>query len=279
MRYNTLNIKIYRRGYKIMKSAKKILVFVMIAVLTLSLASCGKQASVETAKANGYITLATNAEFEPFEYKDGNDFEGIDIEIAKKIAEKLDVELKIHDIAFDSLIAELKAGKADFVAAGMTADDDRRKNADFSDSYFNASQAIVVMKDSDIKSREDLNGKKVGVQSGTTGDKYCTNEDGSSDVKDISVQRYSKGVDAVQDLISGRVDAVVIDDFPATKFVEKNSDKIQKLSDALTVEEYAIAVQKGNSEMVKVINEVLAEMKNSGELDQIIDKYKAALGE
>ena len=280
-----------------MKSMKKIAAFLLAATMAVSMAACqsasnnsstagdtgssassaGEQTSVDKIKADGYITMSTNAEFEPFEYKDGSDYKGIDIDIAKKVAEKLGVELKIHDVAFDTLIAELQGGKANFVAAGMTADEDRRKNVDFSDTYFNASQAIIVLKDSEIKSPEDLSGKKVGVQQGTTGDKYCTNEDGKSEVKDINVQRYNKGVDAITDLISGRLDAVVIDNFPATKFVEKNPDKIVKLDDALTVEEYAIAVQKGDTAMLDVINEVLKEMKDSGELDELIDGYKEAL--
>ena len=124
----------------------------------------------------------------------------------------------------------------------------------------------------------DLNGKKVGVQQGTTGDTYCTNEDGKNDIKVSSVERYNKGVDAVADLMNGKIDAVVIDSFPATKFVEKNSDKLVKLNDALTVEKYAIAVKKGDKEMLDTINNVLSDMKSSGELDKIIEKYKAALG-
>lgn len=231
------------------------------------------QSSVDKIKADGYITMSTNAEFEPFEFKDGEDFAGIDIEISQKIAEKLGVELRINDVAFDSLIPELSAGKGDFVAAGMTADDDRRKNVDFTDNYFNASQAIIVLKDSAIKTAADLNGKKVGVQQGTTGDTYCTNENGKSEVKVGSVERYNKGMDAVTDLISGRLDAVVIDNFPADKFVSKNADKIVKLDEELTQEEYAIAVKKGNQELLDVINGVLKELKDSGEMDQIVSKY------
>jgi arginine/lysine/histidine transporter system substrate-binding protein len=234
--------------------------------------------SVDKIKADGFVTWSTNAEFEPFEYKDGDNVIGIDAEISQKIADKIGVKLKINDISFDTLITDLNSGKSNFVAAGMTVTDDRQKNVDFSDTYFDASQAIIVPKSSSIKARADLNGKKVGVQQGTTGDTFCTNEDGKSDIKVGSVERYTKAVDAVTDLINGKIDAVVIDDFPATKFVEKNSNKIAKLSDALTVEKYAIAVKKGDDAMLKVVNEVLGEMKSSGELTKVVDKYKAALG-
>lgn len=170
----------------------------------------------------------------------------------------------------------MQSGKADIVAAGMTASEDRKKNVDFSDPYFDASQAIIVTNDSDITSRTDLNGKTVGVQLGTTGDQYCTNEDGENDISVAEVKRYSKGMEAVSDLLAGRIDAVVIDDFPAEKLVEKNSDKIKKLDEALTSEEYAIAMPKGSTELQKLVNEVLQEMKDSGEMDEIVSKYISA---
>ncbi len=239
--------------------------------------SVAAQTSIDKIKANGTVTMSTNAEFEPFEYKDGGNFAGIDIEISQKIADKLGVKLKINDVAFDSLVAELQSGKANFVAAGMTATDDRKKNVDFSDAYFKAAQAIIVPKGSSIKSPKDLAGKVVGVQQGTTGDSYCTDEDKTNNVNVKTVKRYNKGVDAVTDLIGGRLDAVVIDDFPAQKFVSKNADKIVKLSDALTVEEYAIAVKKGDTEMLKTVNDVLAQMKSDGSLDKLVTKFKSAL--
>ncbi|QEY33970.1 basic amino acid ABC transporter substrate-binding protein [Caproiciproducens galactitolivorans] len=274
-----------------MKKFSKLAAFLLAMALTVSMVGCTQSGttsgtastgaaatSVEKIKADGFVTMSTNAEFEPFEYKDADNIVGIDIDISNKIAEKLGVKLKINDVAFDSLVAELSTGKTNFVAAGMTADEDRKKNVDFSDTYFDASQSIIVLKGSPIKTRIDLNGKKVGVQQGTTGDSYCTNEKGTSDIKVASTERYNKGVDAISDLLNGKIDAVVIDDFPAKKFVEKNPDKLVKLDEALTVEKYAIAVPKGDKEMLKVVNEVLADLKSSGELDKIIDKYKAALG-
>jgi ABC-type amino acid transport/signal transduction systems, periplasmic component/domain len=230
------------------------------------------QTSVDKIKAAGKVIMSTNAEFEPFEYKDGNDYKGIDIEISQKIADKLGVKLEINDIAFDSLILDLQAGKSNFVAAGMTKTEDRAKNVDFSDPYFNASQAIIVLKNSKIAKPADLDGKTIGVQTGTTGDDYCT-----KNVKAKSVERYNKGMDAVADLIAGRVDAVVIDDYPAQKLVDKNSDKIQKLSESLTTEQYCLAVTKGDAAMLKVVNEVLGDMQKSGDLKKLIDKYSTVL--
>lgn len=230
------------------------------------------EGETEAVKAAGKVIMTTNAEFEPFEYKDNDAIVGIDVEIANKIAEKLGVELEIADIAFDSLIPSLNAGKADFIAAGMTATDERRKNVDFSEPYFNASQTIIVAVDSEIATREDLNDKVVGVQQGTTGDIYCTNEDGSSDIKVKEVRRYPKGMDAVSDLITGRLDAVVIDNFPANKLVEKNPDKIKLLEDAMTEETYAIAVPLG-SDLLTTIDEVIAELKESGDMDEIVSGY------
>jgi arginine/lysine/histidine transporter system substrate-binding protein len=284
-----------------MKSMKKIFALLLVAAMSVSLAACSQSgaasssapaagsssgaASSEAASSAasistiqpGTLTMSTNAEFEPFEYKDSDKIIGIDVDIANKIAAKAGDQLKVNDVDFDSLIMELQTNKCDFVAAGMSVTDDRKKNVDFSDPYFDATQSIIVPKGSSIKSRTDLNGKNVGVQQGTTGDSFCTNEDGTSDVKVGSVKRYNKGADAITDLLSGRLDAVVIDDFPATKFVSKNSDKLVKLSDALTVEHYAIAVKKGNTALLDTINGVLKEMKSDGELDKIVNNYKSAL--
>lgn len=281
-----------------MKKIKILTALALVAAMTVSMAGCAQGSTASSAapaaasagsaaseslkipdsiKSSGKITMSTNAEFEPFEYKDSDKIVGIDVDIASKIASKVGAKLSINDVAFDSLVMELKSNKCDFVAAGMTVTDDRKANVDFSDPYFDATQSIIVLKGSAIKKRTDLNGKKVGVQQGTTGDTFCTNEDGKSDIKVGSVQRFNKGADAVTDLVNGKLDAVVIDDFPAQKFVSKNSTKLEKLSDALTVEHYAIAVKKGNTDLLNIINGVLKDMKSSGDLDKLITKYKSAL--
>ena len=256
------------------KEMKKIMALLLSVGMLLSFAACSQTRSLADIQKSGKLVMATNAEFEPFEYHDGNEIVGIDIDISEKIAEKLGVELEVLNLEFDALIPALQGGKADMIAAGMTADEDRKKNVDFSESYYNAAQVIIVTKDSPITGPADLAGKTVGVQQGTTGDKYCTNEDGESEYTVGEVKRYSKGMEAVSDLMAGRLDAVVIDSFPADKFVEKNSDTLQVLEEALTeYEECAIAVPKANKEHLDKINEVIREMKESGELEQIVNQY------
>ncbi len=252
---------------------KRLLVLVMAAAAAFSMtAYAGSGRTLDEIQKDGKIVMATNAEFEPFEYKDDDKIVGIDVDIATAIADELGVDLEISDIAFESTIPALQAGKADFIAAGMSVTEDRKKNVDFTDPYFNASQAILVAKDSDITGRDGLNGKTVGVQTGTTGDSYCTDEDGTSDVKVGEVKRYEKGMDAVSDLIAGRIDAVIIDNFVAGKLAEKNPDKVVKLDEALTEEEYAMALPKG-SELTAKFNDILAELTESGKLDEIESKY------
>lgn len=279
-----------------MKKAKKLAALLLAAGMMVSMAACTsapaasgsdagnssasgensatEQTSVDKIKAAGKIVMATNAQFEPFEYIDGTDFKGIDIEISQKIADELGVELEIHDVKFESVIAEITTGKANFAAAGLSITPDRLENVDFSNEYFSATQSIVVMKEgSSVAKPEDLKDKVVGVQTGTTADTYVTDKDGENNVGVKEVKRYNSFVDAVNDLMTGRLDAVVMDDFPATKLVEKNADKIMKLDDELTGEKYAIAVPKGDEAMKELVNKVLADMEESGEMDELLTKY------
>ena len=217
------------------------------------------------------LVMATNAEFPPYEYHDGGDIVGIDVEVAEAIAGKLGMTLEVEDIAFDSIIPELESGKADIGVAGMTVNEDRLKNVDFTDPYTTASQVIIVKEDSEIAGPDDLKGKYIGVQLGTTGDIYASDyeADGST------IERYNKGFEEVQAMQQGKIDAVVIDQEPAKVFVSQN-EGIKILDEALTVEEYAIAVKKGNTELLDQVNGALAELKESGELQAIIDKYISA---
>lgn len=261
---------------------KKVIALTMAALMIGSLTACsgsGKTAETSAAASEaapeaasgGVLTMATNAEFPPYEYHDNNDIVGIDVEIAKALAEKLGMTLEIEDIAFDSIIPEIDSGKADIGLAGMTVNEDRLKNVDFSDPYTTASQVIIVKNDSEIAGPDDLEGKSIGVQLGTTGDIYASDyeETGST------IERYSKGFEAVQAMMQGKIDAVVIDLEPAKVFVAEN-EGIKILDEALTVEEYAIAIKKGNTELLEKINTALAELKDSGELQKIIDKYISA---
>ncbi len=232
----------------------------------------GAETTAAEAGADGKVlVMATNAEFPPYEYHDGGDIVGIDVEVAEAIAEKLGMTLEVEDIAFDSIIPELESGKADIGVAGMTVNEDRLKNVDFTDPYTTASQVIIVKEDSDIAGPDDLKGKYIGVQLGTTGDIYASDyeADGST------IERYNKGFEAVQAMQQGKIDAVVIDQEPAKVFVSQN-EGIKILDEALTVEEYAIAIKKGNTELLDQVNGALGELKESGELQAIIDKYISA---
>ena len=250
---------------------KKILSLVLSIVLVLGLVACGQKATTSATSGSSTSTklvMCTNAEFPPYEYKDGGEFKGIDVECAKVIGEKLGAEIEILDIAFDTLITTVNSGKADFAMAGMTVTEDRLEFVDFSHTYQKAVQTVVVPVNSLIKNVEDLYGKKIGVQTGTTGDIYCTGDFGEE-----AMERYSKIVDGFQAMKSGKIDAVVVDDQVAKSIVEQEKDSFVILDTAYAEEEYAIAVKKGNKELLDKINAAIDEMKSNGELKAIVDKY------
>ena len=224
----------------------------------------------ETEAAGGTLVMVTNAEFPPYVYHDGGEIVGIDVEICDAIAAKLGMTMEIEDVAFDSIIPEVVSGKADIGAGGITITEDRKKNVDFSDVYATAAQLIIVKDDSDIAGPDDLKGKSIGVQLGTTGDLYASEyeADGST------VERYGKGFEAVQALLQGKIDAVVIDQEPAKVFVNEN-EGIKLLDEPLTSEDYAYVVKKGNTELVEKVNKALAELTEAGEIQSIIDKYSS----
>ncbi len=215
----------------------------------------------------GTLTMATNAQFPPYEYYDGKDIIGIDADIAKAIADKMGLELKIEDMEFDSIITAVSTGKADLGLAGMTVDPDRQKNVDFSDPYATGVQVIIVKEDSTIAKPDDLKGKKIGVQLSTTGDIYATDDFGKD-----SVVQYNKGSDAVMALTQGQIDAVIIDNEPAKSFVEANKG-LKILDTKYATENYAACIAKDNTGLTKAVNKALAELKADGTLQKIVDKY------
>ena len=223
---------------------------------------------IEYIKLRGSINVSTNAEFEPFEYKEGNEFLGIDLDIAREIAKKLGVDININDVSYSALPLEISRGTCDFIIAAMSYSEEKAQNMDFSDPYFEADQVIIVSKNSDINSGEDLHNKKIGVHLGTTGDIYCT-----SNLKDCEINRYNNGSEAVLDLSNGRIDAVVIDNFPAIKLSGKNPET-KVLDGYLFQEEYRIAVPKGDKEFLEFINKSLRELKEDGTIEQITNNYK-----
>ena len=226
-------------------------------------------AAEETEGAGGKIVMVTNAEFPQYEYHENNTIVGIDADIARAIADQMGMELEIQDMAFDSLIPAIQSGKADFAAAGMTVNEERLRNVDFTETYAEAAQVIIVKEGSAIAAPADLTGKKIGVQTGTTGDIYA------DDVENAEVQRFNKGMEAVMALTQDKLDAVIIDREPAKVFVKEN-EGLKILDEAFTEEEYAIAIKKGNTELLEKMNAAIKELKESGELQKIVDKYITA---
>ncbi len=284
---------------------KKALSLMTAAALVLSLAACGSTASsaasseaaspeaassdaassdaasseaaseTETAELStvepGKLIMSTNAALPPYEMTtDSGEFEGIDIETAQAIADKLGLELQIDDMDFDAALLAVQQGKADMVMAGVTVTDERQNVMDFTDSYATGIQSIIVKEDSDIASVDDLAGKKIGTQRGTTGYLYC-----SDDFGDENVVAYDNGLTAVQMLNNGQVDCVVIDNAPAKEFIAANPG-LKLLDTAYVEESYAIGIGKGNTELKDAINTALEELKADGTLQAIVDKYITA---
>ena len=247
---------------------KKLLALTLALVMCLGVfAGCG-------AKDDNTLTMATNAEFPPYEFMEDGKVVGIDAEIAQAIATKLGKELKIENVDFDSLIPGVQTNKYDFVMAGMTVTDERKEQVDFTQTYATGVQVIIVKEGSAITSADDLfkdgANNKIGVQLSTTGDLYCT-----WDIEDEglgTVERYNKGADAVMALNSGKVDCVVIDNEPAKVFVENNPG-LKILDTEYITEDYAAAVSKDNPELLAEIDKALGELIADGTVAGIIEKY------
>lgn len=212
--------------------------------------------------------MATNAEFPPYEYKEGDKVVGIDADVAQAIADKLGMKLEIVDTKFDSIIPGVQGGKYDMGMAGMTVTPDRQKSVIFSDPYATAVQSVIVKEGSDIKDVKDLSSKsKIGVQLGTTGDIYAKDAYGAD-----AVNEYDKGADAVQALIAGKIDCVIIDNEPAKAFVKANKG-LKILDSAYAEEQYAICFKKDNTELQTKVNNALKELIADGTVKNIVNKY------
>lgn len=223
------------------------------------------------------LVMCTNASFPPYEYVEGDKVVGIDADIAAAICEKLGYDLQIDDMEFDSLIAAVQSGKADFAMAGMTVTEERQQMVNFSDSYATGIQSVIVKEDSPIASVDDLFAEgannKVGVQLSTTGDIYTT-----GDIEDAglgTVERFPNGNEAVMALLNGKIDCVVIDNEPAKAYVAANSG-LKVLDSSYAVEDYAAAFSKDNTELLEKFNAALAELKADGTIDAIIASYITA---
>ena len=235
---------------------------------TADSSSDAQDSTTSTSADGGTLRMGTNATFPPYEFvgDDGN-VQGIDADIAAAIADKLGMKLEIADMEFDSLIPALQSDTIDVALAGMTVTPDRQENVDFSDSYAKGVQVIIVKDGSDIASPDDLEGKSIGVQTGTTGDIYCTDDYGQENVK-----QFNNGPLAVAALVNGQIDCVVIDQEPAKNYVAANSG-LKILDTAYADEDYAIAIKKGNTELLDKVNGALKELQDDGTVQSIVDKY------
>lgn len=269
---------------------KKILAAVLTAVVAMTaMTACGGPAqSVDNIKKNGKVVMYTNAAFAPFEYREGSDVVGVDADIAAEIAKDLGVQLEIQDVDFTAALAAVSTGKASFAAAGITVTEDRKEVMDFSIPYATSVQYVIVAKDFDIKNIDDLKGKRIGVQTGTTGDYLITDEiNGTEDEETkvhivgvlegsgASVTGYNNAMSAAQDISTGRIDAVVVDKLPAESIVANNEDTMKCIElvyadGSSTEEEYAIAVEKGNETLLAAINATIERLIAEGKIDEFL---------
>ena len=247
---------------------KKLTAFALALVMALGLLSgCGSNSNSDSNTPSGdtktKLVVATSPDFPPFESLEGGEVVGIEVDILNKIAEKMDMELDIQQMDFDSVIPGIQAGKFDVGMSGITVTDKRKENVDFSSVYFMAAQAIVVTADSGITGKADLEGKKVSVQTGTTAEEYCM-------ANGYEVLAFTANNDAAAALTSGKVDAWVVDNEVALAMAPELG--LTVLDEAMTSEPYAFAFQKG-SELVASFNEALDALLADGTIEQIFQQY------
>lgn len=279
---------------------KKILAMAMAVVMALGLSACGGSNSAASSSAAGSVsgsasgsvsngdpafttvtpgklTMSTNASFPPYEMvADDGSFEGIDIEVAGAIAEKLGLELQVDDMGFDACLQAAQTGKSDIVMAGVTVTEERQAVMDFSNTYANGVQVVIVKEGSPIQTVDDLaNANMIGCQMGTTGYIYCSDTPENGGFGEDHVTPYDDGAAAVQALTNGQIDAVVIDNMPAQEYVAANPG-LKILDGEFTNEDYAIGVAKGNTALLDAINGALEELTNDGTIQSIVDKYISA---
>lgn len=238
----------------------KKIIMTVIALAALFSFSC--------SKSNDVIKMGTNAAFPPFEYTLGTEVVGFDVTVSQLISRDYGKKLKVVDMNFDGLIAALQSGSIDFIAAGMTATEERRKNVDFSEPYYLSKQTIIVKAtDKTVASVNDLKGKVVGVQAGTTGELFATEE-----IEGLNVKSFKTGIDAALALKNGAIEAIIIDELPAQEIVRRNVE-LKLVDDDFYTDEYAIAVKKGNTELLNSINKTIEKIKADGTYQKLIDAY------
>lgn len=250
------------------KKSRRLAIFSFLLVALLGLAYLIFQ-NTKPSKSD-FLVIGTESGFEPFEFTQGGEIVGFDIDLAREIAKDQGKELKIEEMAFDGLIASLQAGRIDMAVAGMSVTPDRQKNVNFSDAYYQASQMIIVRQnESEISGRDDLYGKKIGVQLGTTGDNLA------DEIPNITKVQFPAVPAVLQELSSGRIDAVILDDTPAKRYLANRTD-LRLLDEKLSEESYAIAIHKDDIELLSKVNQTLARIKTDGTYEELMDKYFGA---
>ena len=239
---------------------KNILRLSLLFICLIVMVGCGK-------KDDNKLVMVTEAGFAPYEYYENGEIVGVDVDIAREIAKELGKELVIKDIAFDSIINEVRTGKADIGAAGISYSDERAKKVDFSINYSVSKQVVIVKNDSFINSINDINDKKIAVQLGSVADTYVT-----ENYKNAEIVRQKKYLAAIEDLKVGKVDLVVMDELPAKEIIEKNSG-IKILDGEPTSDSYGMIVKKGNTELLETVNKVLNRLSSDGSIDNFIIKH------
>lgn len=235
---------------------KKILLFIFMLIF---LVGCGKN--------EDELIMVTEAGFAPYEYYDNGEIVGVDVDIAEEIAKEMGKKLVVKDVAFDSIINEVKTGKADLGAAGISYSEERAEEVDFSINYSVSKQIVIVKENSSITNTKDISNKKIAVQLGSIADTYVT-----SNYKNAEIVRQKKYLAAIEDLKSDKVDAVVMDELPANEILDSNTG-LKILDGSLTDDSYGMIVRKGNSELLNVINKVLSRLKEEGKIEEFVIKH------
>ena len=232
---------------------------IILSLILLLITGCSKK--------ENKLVLVTEAGFAPYEYYQDGEIVGVDIDIAKYIADSLGLELEVKDVAFDSIINEVKTGKADIGAAGISYSEERAKQVDFTINYATSKQVVIVKNDSTITNIQDLNNiknLKVAVQLGTVADTYITDN-----YKNATITRQKKVLAAIQDLKTNKVDCVVLDELPAKEMLKEYND-LKILSNPLFEDNYGMVIKKGNEELLNSVNQTLEKLKNEGKIDEYI---------
>lgn len=269
-----------------MKKVTKVLAVLCALAMLLVVAGCSRDEDGDNTSKNssksesqgadkadynlitdGKLIMGTNAEFPPFEYFEGEEVVGVDASLMKEVAKRLGLTLEIKNMEFDSLGAALDGNQIDLIAAGLTVDATRLETMDFTEGYYDASQTIIVKADSAIKTKDDLKGKKIGVQQGTTGEKEA------KALSPDGVSSLANGALAVEALLSDKVDAVIIDNNPAIAYKTQHGDAITLIEGQFDAEEYAVAVKKGNKALLEAVDKALADMKEDGTFDKLVGQF------